>query len=176
MWHYKGTLKDEFQWMIREAEKGYINDTLSKLQACGKHVSLREDTKIYYPENVKLGSYITFNYGCIVMGQGGVELDNYCVLGPHTIIATVTHHMNGIYYDNVLAKPVRIGENVWTGSGSIILPGVEIGDNSIVGAGAVVTKDVPANKVVVGIPARITRDVPINIDLRYQQIQELLSG
>jgi UDP-2-acetamido-3-amino-2,3-dideoxy-glucuronate N-acetyltransferase len=40
------------------------------------------------------------------------------------------------------------------------LPGVEIGVDAFVGAGAVVTRDVPARKVVVGNPARILRDVP----------------
>ena len=34
-----------------------------------------------------------------------------------------------------------------------------IGDNSIVGAGAVVTKDVPANVIVVGNPARVLRQI-----------------
>ncbi len=34
-----------------------------------------------------------------------------------------------------------------------------IGDNSIVGAGSVVTKDVPANVIVVGNPARVLRQI-----------------
>lgn len=48
--------------------------------------------------------------------------------------------------------PVYIGNNVFIGTGTIILPGVTIGDNVIVGAGSVVTKDVPSNSVVVGNP------------------------
>ena len=45
------------------------------------------------------------------------------------------------------------------GSGSVIMCGVTIGENAIVGAGSVVTKDVPANAVVVGTPARFMRHV-----------------
>jgi UDP-2-acetamido-3-amino-2,3-dideoxy-glucuronate N-acetyltransferase len=45
------------------------------------------------------------------------------------------------------------------GSGSTILANVTIGENSIVGAGAVVTKDVPANVIVVGSPARFLRSI-----------------
>lgn len=45
------------------------------------------------------------------------------------------------------------------GSGSTILARVTIGENSIVGAGSVVTKDVPANVIVVGNPARFLRKV-----------------
>lgn len=43
------------------------------------------------------------------------------------------------------------------GSGATILANVAIGENALVGAGSVVTKDVPANAVVVGNPARVRR-------------------
>ena len=56
-------------------------------------------------------------------------------------------------------KQIHIGRNVWLGAGAIILPGVTIGDNSIVGAGSVVTKDVPANVIVVGNPAHVLRQI-----------------
>src|SRR5699024_10625016 len=44
---------------------------------------------------------------------------------------------------------VVIGNNVFVGYGSIILPNVTIGDNVIVGAGTIVSKDIPDNVVVV---------------------------
>ena len=53
---------------------------------------------------------------------------------------------------------IRRGARV--GGGAILCPGVEVGEEAFVGAGAVVTKDVPARKVVVGSPARVIRDVP----------------
>ncbi|MFH1247281.1 MAG: DapH/DapD/GlmU-related protein [Candidatus Micrarchaeota archaeon] len=46
------------------------------------------------------------------------------------------------------------------GSNSTFLPGIKVGENAIVGAGSVVTKDVPASKVVCGVPARVLHDVP----------------
>lgn len=52
---------------------------------------------------------------------------------------------------------IRIGHDVWIGMGAIIMPGIKIGNFAIIGSGAVVTKDVPANTVVVGNPARILR-------------------
>ena len=45
------------------------------------------------------------------------------------------------------------------GSGATIMCGIRIGKGAMVGAGAVVTKDVPAWKLVVGNPARVLRDV-----------------
>jgi acetyltransferase-like isoleucine patch superfamily enzyme len=53
---------------------------------------------------------------------------------------------------------IRRGARV--GGGAILCPGIEVGEEAFVGAGAVVTKDVPARKVVVGSPARVLRDVP----------------
>jgi acetyltransferase-like isoleucine patch superfamily enzyme len=54
-------------------------------------------------------------------------------------------------------RPVVIGQNVWIGSGGIILSGVTIGDGAVVAAASVVTKDVPANALVAGNPARVIR-------------------
>jgi maltose O-acetyltransferase len=49
---------------------------------------------------------------------------------------------------------VTIGNMVFIGAGSIILPGTSMGDNSIIGAGSVVTRDIPPNTVAAGNPAR----------------------
>ena len=45
------------------------------------------------------------------------------------------------------------------GSGVTILANVTVGENAIVGAGSVVTKDVPANTIVVGNPAKVKRSI-----------------
>lgn len=49
---------------------------------------------------------------------------------------------------------VIIGNNVYIGASTTVLPGVRIGDNAIIGAGSVVTKDIPANMVYAGNPAK----------------------
>lgn len=50
---------------------------------------------------------------------------------------------------------VNIGNNVFVGADSVILPNVTIGNNSIIGANSTVSKDIPANVVAAGNPARI---------------------
>jgi acetyltransferase-like isoleucine patch superfamily enzyme len=53
--------------------------------------------------------------------------------------------------------PIRIGRDVWVGSGSCILPGVTIGDGAVIGANSVVTQNIPPHSVVAGIPAHIVK-------------------
>lgn len=54
---------------------------------------------------------------------------------------------------------IEIGDNVFIGAGSIVLPNVSIGENSIIDTGSIVTKDVPFNVVCVGNPATIITSV-----------------
>lgn len=50
---------------------------------------------------------------------------------------------------------VRIGNDVFVGAGTIILPGVDIGNRVIIGAGSVVTKSIPDNSLAVGNPVKV---------------------
>lgn len=54
---------------------------------------------------------------------------------------------------------ITIGDNVFVGVRSIIMPGVRIGNNVVIGAGSVVTKDIPDNSVACGVPARVISSV-----------------
>ncbi|HEY8359235.1 MAG TPA: CatB-related O-acetyltransferase [Ramlibacter sp.] len=52
---------------------------------------------------------------------------------------------------------VQFGNDVWMGTGSMVMPGVTIGDGAVVAAGAVVTRDVPPYAIVAGVPAKVLR-------------------
>lgn len=55
--------------------------------------------------------------------------------------------------------PIKIGNNVFIGYGSIILPGVHIGDNIVIAAGSVVTGNVASNSVYGGNPAKFIKSI-----------------
>ena len=50
-----------------------------------------------------------------------------------------------------------VGNDVWIGQNSTILPGVHIGDGAIIGLNSVVTRDVPPYTIVAGNPAKTVR-------------------
>lgn len=70
--------------------------------------------------------------------------------------------------DLEITKPIVVGNNVYIGVRSIIMPGVTIGNNVIIAAGAIVTKDVPDNSVVGGVPARFIK----NADEYFEKIKK----
>lgn len=92
-----------------------------------------------------------------------IKLGNNVRLASHVTFVThdVTHVMlNGISTLKEANFKEKIGcieikDNVFVGTGSTILYGVQIGSNVIIGAGSLVNKDVPPNTVVGGVPAKV---------------------
>ena len=86
----------------------------------------------------------------------GIEVGDACQIGTCVQVLTADHPrdpaLRAAGYES--GKPIRIGRNVWIGSGAILLPGITVGDDAIIGAGSVVTRHVPAGVTVVGNPAR----------------------
>ena len=90
-----------------------------------------------------------------------ISIGRNCAIGPRVSFETVNH---GIRWEPEIgrethAKPIVVEDEVWIGSGAIILQGVTIGRGSIVAAGSVVTTDVPSFVLVGGVPARQIRDI-----------------
>ncbi len=109
--------------------------------------------------NIHAGDDFFANYNVTILDIAPVEIGNHVLIGPNTLISTVNHPMTpaGRRKHLGIAKPVRIGDDVWLAGNVTIVPGVTIGNNVVVAAGAVVTKDVPDNVLVGGVPARILK-------------------
>lgn len=87
----------------------------------------------------------------------GIDIGDDCLIGHQVVFATLNHDSEPQKRGNNIAKPIKLGQNVWIGAHATILPGVSIGDHAIVAAGAVVNKDVPALSIVAGVPAKIIK-------------------
>ncbi len=101
--------------------------------------------------DVVVGDRVTVKSG--VQLWDGVRLADDVFVGPNVTFTNDRFPRSKQYPDEFLQTVVAEGASI--GGGAVILPGVHIGRRAMVGAGSVVTKDVPANAVVVGNPARI---------------------
>ncbi len=68
---------------------------------------------------------------------------------------------------------VRIGNRVFVGAASVIMPGVNIGDDVIIGVGSVVTGDIPDGSLAVGVPAKVIGTVEEYMAKRKREIDSL---
>lgn len=122
----------------------------------------------FYYKNIFLGNDVFIGKcASFIASISRIEIGNKVLFGPNVTIRGgnhSTHIIGKLMADYTLEdklkiddEPVIIDEDVWIGTGAIILKGVHIGRGAIVAAGAVVTKDVPPYAIVGGVPAKIIK-------------------
>ena len=116
--------------------------------------------EMYLPKFIKRGLKIGRNFkmmGGVVIDPSHcwlIEIGDDVTLAPHVHI--LAHDASTkIHLGYTKIARVKIGDKVFIGAGSVVLPGVTIGDNVIIGAGSVVSHDIPSGTVAVGNPARV---------------------
>jgi len=89
----------------------------------------------------------------------GVKMGHFSYIGNAAIGANTNIGAGTITcnYDGEKKHPTEIGEDAFIGSDTMLVAPLKLGDGVHTGAGAVVTKNVPADTLVVGIPARAIR-------------------
>lgn len=101
--------------------------------------------------DVVIGNNVTIKSGVFVWD--GITLEDNVFIGPCVAFTNDKKPRSKQYPDQFPKTVVEKGASI--GANATILPGIKIGKNALIGAGAVVTKDVPANAIVVGNPAVI---------------------
>ncbi len=107
---------------------------------------------------IEIGENTTIGNNSIMIASKKISIGKNCMIAPNVHIVDSNHgtEPSKAYneQDNIVSD-VHIGDNVWIGSGAIVLMGVSIGSNSIVGAGSIVTKSFPENSLIMGSPAKL---------------------
>lgn len=114
------------------------------------------DIIVFEGGELELGSGF-MNSNCKIRCKESIKIGNNVAISHDVTIMDSDFH-NVDYEGYEMTKSIVIGDNVWIGSRSLILKGVNIGNGSIIAAGSVVTKDVPAKSIVAGVPAKVIRD------------------
>ena len=108
--------------------------------------------EIRLPKNICIGSGSSIGHRCILDGRAGLQIGNSVNFSTGVWVWTMQHDAQASDFAS-LGASVEIGDYVWIGGRTIVLPGVKIGEGAVVASGAVVTKDVSAFSIVAGIPA-----------------------
>lgn len=114
-----------------------------------------------YGFHIEVGENFFANYNCTIIDVAKVKIGDNCQLAPNVSIYTAGHPVhpdsrNSLYEYGI---GVTIGDNVWIGGNTVILPGVHIGSNTVIGAGSVVTKDIPDWVIAAGNPCKVIRRI-----------------
>jgi len=124
---------------------------------CGKGVDIGRKVKL--SSQISLGDKSGIGDFCHL--QGKVTIGKNVMIAPECAFLAESHAIDDINIpmneQGTESKEIIIGDDVWIGCRSIILPGVNIGTGSVIGAGAVVTKSVPEYAIVGGVPAKIIK-------------------
>lgn len=101
---------------------------------------------------------------CYLDGRNGIRFGHNVWMGPDVKVISQNHDVTD-YTKYLKDDPIIIGNNVWIGAGSIILPGVRIADHVVIAAGSVVSKSVTTSDVVIGgVPARVIKHISPYVD------------
>lgn len=145
----------------------YIGSNIAHHVLIADLASIRENTNIgeytiigrgvTVENHVSIGKCCKLESNCYITAYS--QLEDYVFIAPNVVTSN----------DNYLGrteerfkhfKGITVKRGGRLGAGVIVLPGKVIGEDALVAAGSVVTKNVPARKVVMGTPIQVIRDVP----------------
>ena len=137
-------------------DEGVLRELLG---AVGKETYIRPPFFCDYGYNITLGDNVYLNFNCVILDVVPVTIGDRVQIASAVQLLAADHprdareRASGLEY----GRPITIGDDVWLGGGTIVVPGVTIGARTVVGAGSVVTKDIPAGVVAAGNPCRVLR-------------------
>lgn len=135
---------------------------------CGKNVVFYPTKSDFYYSNISIGDNVYIGPGAsFIASVSHIHISNNVSFGPNVTIRGGNHsyHLLGKLISDYKLEdkrpdddaPVYVDEDVWVGTGAIILKGVHIHRGAIIAAGAVVIRDVPPYSIFGGVPAKLIR-------------------
>lgn len=170
-WHLAKDLIKQYNGLSSADLKAKETVLRQLLGGCGENVWITAPFFCDYGNNIFLGNHCEINLNCVFLDNNRIEIGDYALIGPSVQIYTAFHpadfrerfalpRKEGEFaFCRTQTAPVKIGNGVWIGGGTVILPGVTIGDNVTVGAGSVVTRSIPSDTVACGNPCRPVRSI-----------------
>lgn len=139
----------------------YIHDHIAPVAKMKKaaNVRIHPTASFRCGHNIQLGKNSHINQYCCIWSSPNskIVLGDNLLMGPGAKMFSSNHgtaKARAMNQQEWVEKDIIVGNDVWIGANTVIVPGVKIGDGVIVAAGAVVTKDVEPYSIVGGVPAK----------------------
>lgn len=143
----------------QEEERSQLIKTI--LGKSGKNTYIEPPFRCDYGYNIEVGDNFYANYNVTILDIAKVTIGDNVMLAPNVSIYTAGHpihkDMRNTGYEYGIE--ITIGNDVWIGGNTVIVPGVKIGNGVVIGAGSVVTKDIPDNVIAAGNPCKVIREI-----------------
>ena len=154
------------KWFLNSIAYILINSVRGRrLAKIGRGTNIHPTVILREGEYITIGDHCLINHNNLIQAgkskAGSITIGNYVHTGTNVVMLGFNH---GFYTRDIPTKeqdymdaPIVIGDDVWIGTGAVILSGVTIGKGAIIAAGAVVNKDVPEYAIVGGVPAKVLK-------------------
>jgi len=132
-----------------------------KIQTCGAGLNIGKGVILNHTDCLSIGNDVIINIGVIIEAGGGIEIGDDVLIGPSVKIWSINHNFENISIpirkQGWSKDLVKIGNDVWLGSGVIVLPGSVIPDGVVVAASSTVTRssDIKPYSICAGTPAKM---------------------
>lgn len=163
--------------VIRHPDKIHIGDNVTIDDNCiidgrgaGKAGIVMEDNVIINRNcmvlakagPIHIGKRSSIGSNSVIVSMDGVEIGEAVLTAGSIAISAGTYHFedtrSAVMDQGAYTKgPVKIGDNVWLGTGCVVLDGVSIGSGAVLGACSMANKDIPMNAVAFGVPAKVQK-------------------
>lgn len=138
----------------RGITKAYLTMCYKRNIQFGKKLTFRKQFLVEIRENGKIiiGDECFFNNYCSINSFGCICIGNNCIFGENVKIYDHNHNFKN--KNDLISKSgysvgfIKIGNNCWIGTNSVILKGANIGEGCVIGAGCIIDCEIPPFSVV----------------------------
>jgi len=140
-------------------------------------ISIRNTGKVHIGRNTSINGPNTR----LMSIYDGIIIGHYVSIGPDCFLLDYNHDIRfpsawrfkkfsgkGEFSDYTSSGPTIIGNNVWIGAKTVILPGTNISDNVIIAAGSVVSGNIEGFGLYGGVPAKKIKPIYVQCELKLR--------
>lgn len=128
----------------------------------GRNTRLNVNIRLWRKPKVVIGDFTTINQARFVADDSEIIVGSDCMFSDEILVQSADQHglidLKSMEFTNGHRRKTIIGDHVWIGRRSTLMPDVEIGQGSVVGAGSIVTKNAGPCSYIVGVPAKTVRE------------------